>query len=75
MGDNGFDEHKLLYEERFRLNEIQHEAMLASLAELNRKVDNIEKGMVKHAAWWGMVGAIAVLAVNFVMPMVLSGCQ
>lgn len=75
MSDNGFDNYKLLYEERFRVNEAKHDATLAKLTAIEQRLSELDSKLTRHSAWWGAFGAGIVLVINFLTPVLIGGCS
>ena len=75
MSGNGFDEHKLLYEERFKVNEQQHRDIIKALDELRREVSNLTDISKKHSAWWAAFWGGVLLSINLFAPLLFGGCN
>ena len=75
MAENGFPEYKNLYEERFRLNEQQHDKIISQLENLASEVQGLRSVLKTHSAWWGAVGAGAIIVLTYIAPLLIGGCN
>ena len=75
MAENGFDQYKHLYEERFRLNEKQHEEIIKALTSLRSDVQGLRAVLKTHSAWWGAVGAGVIIVLTYIAPLLIGGCN
>lgn len=75
MGENGFDEYKRLYEERFLKNEQQHEQIIKRLDELTDAVQDLRTGLAGHSIKWSVVTTAVIIGLYVFLPSLAGGCH
>jgi hypothetical protein len=73
--NNGFDEYKLYYDEKFRICEQQHTDVIAELREIRHELQEVKYTAQKHSAYWAAVWGGVLLSINLFAPLVLGGCN